>query len=56
MISETNYFQVNHFTRYGIQEQYISEDAASRLKQQKMSSIMETDIDFNAVSDILLVG
>jgi len=41
-------FKVNHFTRYGIQEQYISEDSASRLKQQKMASVMETDIDFNA--------
>jgi len=44
---------VNHFTRYGIQEQFISEDADSKLRKQKEQSKEQSfldDIDFQRVS------
>lgn len=50
----TNYsslFKVNHFTRYGLQEQFIGDDV-EQLKQKaraKEQSIMD-DIDFQRVS------
>ena len=52
--------QVNHFTRYGIQEQYIN-DAANQQgqrdilksnvqKKQLQEYSMESDVDFDKVS------